>query len=238
MEENMKRYLWLFIAVAATVLVACAGTPKDERARAEQALRDAEVVKNCDPETYATALELFNAAQAAENDKDYAKAKELYLAAEDKVKRFAAYYRANPDKCLAQKKKEKKEADDDAIVSSDPDSPDNPDMRLPVVYFALDSYELRPDDAEKLKNVARWMGRFGTVAVRIEGHADERGSTDYNLSLGERRAQEVLRFLQRQGIDAGRVRTLSYGEEQPVANGSNEEAWSQNRRAEVDKANR
>lgn len=235
----MKRYLWLFVAVATTAfLFNCAGAPKDERARAEQALRDAEVVKNCDPDTYATALEMFNAAQEAEKSKDYAKAKELYLAAESKVKDFAAYYRANPDKCLANKKKEKKEADDDAIVSSDPDSPDNPDMRLPVVHFDLDSYDLRPEEAEKLKNVSRWMGKFGTVAVRIEGHADERGSTDYNLSLGERRAQEVLRFLQRQGIDAGRVRTLSYGEERPIATGSNEEAWSQNRRAEVEKANR
>ncbi|HOW52173.1 MAG TPA: OmpA family protein [bacterium] len=227
----------LLLVAAAVLLIGCASAPQEERLRAEQALRDAEIVKNCDPETYATALELFNAAQEAEKKKEYAKAKELYLEAESKIKPVAAYYRANPDKCFTKKKEEKNE-ENETIVSTDPESPDNPDMRLPVVHFDFDSYDLRSEEREKIEKVARWMGNFRTIAIRIEGHADERGSIDYNLSLGERRAIEVRRFLQRQGVDEGRVRTISYGEERPAVRDSNEEAWAQNRRAEVDKSNR
>jgi len=227
-----------FGVLAVFVAFACASVPKEERLRAEQALRDAEVVKHCDPETYAEALELFKAAQEAEEKKEYAKAKELYVAAEQKIKPIADYYRKNPDKCLANKKPEKEEDEDKTFSSYDPDDPDNPEMRLPVVYFDFDRYDIRPDAVDKLKRVARWMKKFDVIAIRVEGHADERGSIDYNLSLGERRAAEVRRFLQREGIDEARIRIISYGEERPVALGHNEEAWAQNRRAEVLRANR
>lgn len=232
----MNRIVMILAIFATLLTIGCATAPNDERLRAENALRDAEIAKNCDPENFATALELLKSAQEAEKQKEYAKAKDLYIAAESKLKEVAAYYRANPDKCLAKKKEEKKEEDDE-VTSTDPDSPDNPDMRLPIVHFDFDSTDIRADDADKLKTVAQWMGRYRTVAVRIEGNADERGSVDYNMSLGEQRAVEVRRFLQRQGIDEGRVRTLSYGEERPVATGHDEESWAQNRRAEVDKSN-
>ncbi len=235
----IRRFLFAFLFVLALFAsVSCASAPKEERERAEQAIRDAEVVKNCDPATYATTLELFAAAQEEEKKKDYAKAKELYLEAERTIKPVADYYRKNPDKCLADKKKDKEEEDEASFSSYDPDDPNNPEMRLPVVHFEFDQYQIRQDDAEKLRKVARWMGKFGTVAIRVEGHADERGSIDYNLSLGERRAVEVRRFLQREGIDEGRIRTISYGEERPAVPGHNEEAWAQNRRAEMEKSNR
>ena len=233
----MNRIVMILATFAMLLTIGCATAPNDERLRAENALRDAEIAKNCDPENYATALELLDSAREAEKKKEYDKARELYLAAENRLKEVAAYYRANPDKCLA-KKKEEKDDPDEEIVSSDPDSPDNPDMRMPVVHFDFDSYDIRPEDADKLKNVAQWMGKYRAVAVRIEGHCDERGSVDYNMSLGEQRAVEVRRFLQRQGIDEGRVRTLSYGEMQPLVDGHDDWAWAQNRRAEVDKSNK
>ena len=81
-----------------------------------------------------------------------------------------------------------------------------------------------------MERQAAWLKRFPNLNVSIEGHADERGTREYNLALGERRANSVKDFLISQGIDPRRVRTISYGKERPVALGSNGAAWSQNRR--------
>ena len=98
------------------------------------------------------------------------------------------------------------------------------------VFFAYDSYEL--DDAAKatLGKQAAWLVQYGSVKATIEGHADERGTREYNLALGERRATAVKNFLVGQGVGADRVTTISYGKERPAVEGSDEAAWSQNRR--------
>ena len=80
-----------------------------------------------------------------------------------------------------------------------------------------------------LERQAFWLRQYPTVAVTIEGHADERGTREYNLALGERRASAARDYLVSLGINAGRISTISYGEERPIAVGSNEEAWAQNR---------
>jgi len=98
------------------------------------------------------------------------------------------------------------------------------------VFFQYDSFAIDKDQREMLNRQAAWLKKFSSVAVTIEGHADERGTREYNLALGERRANAVKDFLVFQGIDAKRVKTVSYGEERPVALGSDEAAWSQNRR--------
>lgn len=100
------------------------------------------------------------------------------------------------------------------------------------VYFAFDDYTLSPDSQESLNKLAEFMKGTPSVVVQIEGHCDERGSTEYNLALGERRAQSVKNYLVQLGIDPARLPTMSWGEEKPAAQGSNESAWSQNRRAE------
>ena len=99
------------------------------------------------------------------------------------------------------------------------------------VFFELDSYEL--DDAAQatLTGQARWLGSYANVRVTVEGHADERGTREYNLALGERRANSVKNFLAGQGIGAERINIISYGKERPAVEGSNEGAWAQNRRA-------
>lgn len=103
---------------------------------------------------------------------------------------------------------------------------------LDTVYFDYDKYNLRPDAVATLKENLRWLRRNPDKAILIEGHCDERGSEEYNISLGEKRAQSVLSFLVQSGIDKERIFTISYGEEFPVDPGHNEAAWAKNRRAE------
>jgi len=100
------------------------------------------------------------------------------------------------------------------------------------VYFGLDSAKLSADALEALQQNAAIMQRSPDIKVEIQGHADERGTTDYNLSLGERRANSVRGYLTRMGVGETRLDTVSYGEERPLVQGSTEGAWSKNRRAE------
>lgn len=102
-----------------------------------------------------------------------------------------------------------------------------------IIYFDFDSYELRPDDAEIVARHGRQLADNSGLSVRLEGHADERGSREYNIGLGERRAQAVRRVLLIQGANSAQISTVSFGEERPVGFGSNEQAWAQNRRVEV-----
>ena len=99
------------------------------------------------------------------------------------------------------------------------------------VYFATDAYKLSPQARTVLDKQIALLNRYPAIKLVIEGHADERGTREYNLALGERRAQSVMNYLTDAGIAAARVRVLSYGQERPVALGSNEAAWQQNRRA-------
>ena len=100
-----------------------------------------------------------------------------------------------------------------------------------VVYFDTDRYNIDAEDSAKLQTQAQYFSQYPNVNFTIEGHADERGTREYNLALGERRANSAKNYLVSLGIPASRIRTISYGKERPVALGSNEAAWAQNRRA-------
>ena len=99
------------------------------------------------------------------------------------------------------------------------------------VHFAYDSFTLSRETKASLDHKAAWLTANATFVVRIEGHCDERGTTDYNLALGERRAQAVKQYLVALGIDASRLSTISYGEEFPLEPGHDEATWARNRRA-------
>ena len=99
------------------------------------------------------------------------------------------------------------------------------------VFFDYDSVVLSPEATGVLDQQAAWLKQYGDVIVTIEGHADERGTREYNLALGDRRANSVKNYLLALGISPARVLTISYGEERPADPGHNEVAWSQNRRA-------
>ncbi len=99
------------------------------------------------------------------------------------------------------------------------------------VHFLVDQWSLTPQAQDTLRKQAAWLKRYPSVTVRIEGHADERGTREYNLALSARRANAVKRFLVAQGIAANRIATIAYGKERPVALCDAERCWSQNRRA-------
>ena len=112
---------------------------------------------------------------------------------------------------------------------------DNPDGPLSgrVLYFALDQYRVNPEYRGLLDAHARYLAEDPAASVVVEGHADERGSREYNIALGERRAWAVRRFLLFQGARSDQVRMVSYGEERPAALGHTESAWRLNRRVEL-----
>jgi peptidoglycan-associated lipoprotein len=98
------------------------------------------------------------------------------------------------------------------------------------VFFAYDSYTLTPEAISQLELQAQWMRQYPSVNMVIEGHADERGTREYNLALGDRRANAVKNYLVSMGIDPRRVSTISYGKERPEMLGSDAESWAKNRR--------
>ncbi len=106
-----------------------------------------------------------------------------------------------------------------------------------IIYFDFDSSEVRAMDTDTVARHAMQLSGNMRVNVRLEGHADERGSREYNIGLGERRSQAVRRLLLLQGVSAGQISTVSFGEERPAAEGSNESAYAQNRRVEITYSN-
>ncbi|KUR70105.1 hypothetical protein AQZ52_14655 [Novosphingobium fuchskuhlense] len=100
-----------------------------------------------------------------------------------------------------------------------------------TILFDTDRYNIDSEDQGILQSQAQWLARYPAARVTIEGHCDERGTRDYNLALGERRANAVKNYLVSLGVDAARITTVSYGKERPVALGSDEASWAKNRRA-------
>jgi peptidoglycan-associated lipoprotein len=100
-----------------------------------------------------------------------------------------------------------------------------------TVYFDTDMYDVDAEDRATLDSQIAWLQRYPQARVTLEGHADERGTREYNLALGDRRANAAKNYLVTQGISADRISTISYGKERPKALGSDESSWAQNRRA-------
>lgn len=127
-------------------------------------------------------------------------------------------------------------------VKVDMGSMEEPDIRtgeyastveLKVVYFDYDKASLRSDTKATLKDNAEYLKTNADLEVLIEGHCDERGTIEYNITLGQRRAAVVRKYLSGLGVSPGRISTISYGEERPADYGRNESAWAKNRRAEL-----
>ncbi len=102
-----------------------------------------------------------------------------------------------------------------------------------VIYFDFDQSDLRPEYADVLARHASGLSNSRRTSIRLEGHADERGSREYNIGLGERRSQSVRRMLLIQGASSDQISTVSFGEERPAAFGSDEDSYQQNRRVEI-----
>ncbi len=102
-----------------------------------------------------------------------------------------------------------------------------------IVYFTTDSSDLTPEGRETLTKQVRWLNQHTKYTITIEGHADERGTREYNIALGARRGTTVRNFLAQSGVDPRRIRTVSFGKERPVAVCNDISCWSQNRRAQT-----
>lgn len=114
-----------------------------------------------------------------------------------------------------------------------------PEMRAAIqqitdarVYFAFDKFDIKPEYKEMLKTKADLLKKYSSIRVRIEGNCDERGTQEYNLALGERRARAAYEYLVMLGVNAGQLEMISYGKERPAVEGHGEAAWSKNRRDE------
>ncbi len=237
----MKRLFLIFMITVGAVLLlsSCSPEPPEqERLLAEKAFRDAGIGKDCDKEDYLAAEALLKKAREEINKKNYDKAKELFLAVKKKSDAIMKYYRTHPDECMPKKSDadDTKGADDD-VAEEVEDPASNPNMELPIIHFEFNEYTIRPEDEQLVERVARWMNNFEEVSLQIEGHADERGSVDYNMSLGEKRAREVMNKLVQLGVARDRLRIISYGEERPINPGHNEDAWYENRRVEFTRLN-
>jgi len=115
---------------------------------------------------------------------------------------------------------------------SELDDPDNP-LAKRIIYFEYDSSDIQPEYRGVVEAHAQYLAANPKAVLSLEGHADERGSREYNLALGERRAQAVKNQMTVLGASPEQIHTISYGEERPVAEGHDETAWSQNRRVEL-----
>jgi peptidoglycan-associated lipoprotein len=102
-----------------------------------------------------------------------------------------------------------------------------------IVYFSSDSTDLTPESQATLQKQARWLNQYPQYTITVEGHADERGTREYNIALGSRRATTVRNYLAQNGVNGARLRTVSFGKERPVAVCGDISCWSQNRRAQT-----
>jgi peptidoglycan-associated lipoprotein len=122
----------------------------------------------------------------------------------------------------------------DTVVKEEPVKDTSAEALKPfeTIYFDFDSYVLRQDARDALDKNFQWMKNNAAEKVRLEGHCDERGSDEYNLALGEKRARAAQNYLSTLGVSADRLSVISYGKEKPADPGHNEDAWAKNRRVE------
>ena len=162
------------------------------------------------------------------------KGEEAALAEREKAAKLEAE-KAAKERELAKMKEEeaKKEFEKGLVAKKEPGIEGEvfESKLLKDIHFDFDKYDIRPGDAEILKANAALLMKYPKVKIQIEGHCDERGTVEYNLALGERRANSTKKYLISLGISADRISTISYGKERPLDPGHNEEAWAKNRRA-------
>lgn len=223
-----------FVALAALIcssmmFTACAKAPEKALSDAEKALLAAASRSECANEKYEAAEKLLAEAKALVKKEDYEGAERKALAAKRLAEQAKKEGEANWEECQRRKNAV---ADAKEPVKTEPTEPTENAASLSTIYFAYDSAELTDAQRSTLEQNALWMRQNDGQTVVLEGHTDERGSVEYNLALGERRAATAKRYMTQMGIQASKMRVLSYGEEKPAAFGSSEEDYRQNRRVE------
>lgn len=227
-------FMGLFLG-AALSLSACSSPPDKAMKDAQTALDAAQMRSECAPEKFSAAQTLLKEAQALIKQEKYDEAELKAVAAQRLAKQAKSEADANWEDCMR-----RKAAMNDASGSkpsgatdtqTDPIKPARK-ATLNVLYFAYDSAEISDAQRATLEENALWMTQNADQRITLEGHTDERGSGEYNLALGERRATQARKYMMQLGADNERMSTLSYGEEKPAAFGSSMEDYRQNRRVE------
>ncbi|RME25228.1 MAG: peptidoglycan-associated lipoprotein Pal [Deltaproteobacteria bacterium] len=231
MKTLSDKIPYLVIPAALLMLAGCPKRiPQEQIDQAEQAIRGLDRTTDCAPETTRAALATWENAQALLRQEKYEQARAALLAA----KKLA-------EKAKAECERKKKQPESKAPLPKTEPEPqpaaketvtDEGPQGLQRVFFAFDQFTLDEEAKKTLEQNAEYLRRHPGVRVQIEGHCDERGSTEYNLALGERRAQAVKEYLVKLGISPDRMEIISYGEENPLDPGTGEQAWARNRRAE------
>jgi peptidoglycan-associated lipoprotein len=161
--------------------------------------------------------------------KDQAVSAEEKAASDRAAEQADAKARADQEARLAAEQRAKEEAEAKVAPQAEAAAVKE-EMTFKDVLFEYDKFSLKPESRDILKQLAEWLTNNRNNNVLIEGNCDERGTTEYNLALGERRAKEAMKYLVELGIDGKRIKTISYGKERPFDPGNTEEAWAKNRR--------
>jgi peptidoglycan-associated lipoprotein len=231
MGGNALRTIYLLL-----MAVALAGCPKTtaevELDLAKKAIDDARRANanDCAKETFVAAEQALAEAQQLEKDGEGDKAKEKANQAKTLAEQALA---ASPKDCA--EAKDEKDGEDDETTDASANRNLNLDQLLETVYFDYNDATIREESKAMLSKVAQALNGTPASKLEVEGHCDVRGSTEYNLHLGERRARSVQKYLVTQGVQPDRIDVISYGEERLVDVGGTEEAHQKNRRAELKK---
>lgn len=222
--------LWIG-AMCALLLAACASRPVKLLAEVEGSLADAELAKKCAPDEYAAAERMYAKAQKLADDEEYGEAEAAARAAKKLAVKAREKALARKDECLAPAVDPNTDVSDFVDNSGDTEDPGD-SGGLETVYFDYNAHDLTEQAKATMAKNAGWLRANAGVRAVIEGHCDNRGSTEYNLALGEKRARVVRKYLVGLGIERDRLSIVSYGEEQPLDFGENEGSHARNRRAE------
>jgi len=214
-------------------LTGCPKPPRKALADAQAALTNAREAEDCAPEEYAAARKMLRRAQEASDAEDYARAREYAAAAKALADKAALVAQKNLAKCgqktaAAQPPPDASEDDEPNLM--DPNFDDGWTLR--TVYFDFNAANLAGEARTTLEKNGQWMLDHPQARVMIGGHCDDRGSTAYNLALGEQRAASVKKFMVTMGVTPDRIAVISYGEELPIDTTGNESGYARNRRAE------
>jgi peptidoglycan-associated lipoprotein len=210
------------------MLAACPSAPTQLINDAEKALREAAVVSECAPEEFKAAEERLAMAKRLVESGDYDEAEVQAKAALKLAQQAKKTGETKWDDCQDKKRRAAEEqAERDRAKNTPPDP-----KQLLTVYFDYNKATLGDKAQASIQANAEWLRRYPEFAVQIQGHCDERGTSEYNLALGERRAASVRDYLLQLGVDGSRMSILSYGEEKPASGGGSEDGHALNRRAE------
>lgn len=223
----------LYPLALALLLIGCGGRPVKTLAEAEAALVDANLARKCAPEEFAAAERMYAKAQKLADEEKYDDAETAAKAAKSLAIKAQQKALARKDDCEAPKVDPNTDLSD-LTDKSGPglDATDGDSGGMKTIYFDYNAFDLTEQAKATMAKNAAWLRANPNSQITIEGHCDNRGSTEYNLALGEKRADVVRKYLQGLGIDPSRLGIVSYGEEQPLGFGESESDHARNRRAE------